>query len=96
MADYIKDLSSKVLRIYKEIDQKTARLQFTFGLRCPSLCGVCCDNPEVETTVLEILPLAEEIYRRKEEEKVLCALEEKRNQEDYHRMVNLIHPHHCW
>ena len=83
MADSAGVLPSKVLRIYQEIDQKIARLQVAFGLRCPSLCGACCDNPEVEATVLEILPLADEIYRRNEEEPVLLVLEEKSNQGDF-------------
>jgi len=91
-ADFAKDLSSKVLRVYQEIDQKTARLQFAFGLRCPSLCGVCCDNPEVEATVLETLPLAEEIYQRKEEETVLFALEERRSHGDFKCLLYQANP----
>jgi len=87
MVDSARVLLSKVLRIYQEIDQKTARLQVAFGLLCPPLCGACCDNPEVEATVLEILPLAEEVYRRKEEETVFSVLEEKRNQGDFRCML---------
>ena len=83
MVDLATDLSLKVLSIYQEIDQKTARLGLAFGLRCPSLCGACCDSPKVEATVLETLPLAEEIYRRKEEAALLIALEKKRNQDDF-------------
>ncbi len=83
MEDRAKDLSSEVLRIYQEIDQKTTRLQWAFGLRCPSLCGACCDSSEVEATVLETLPLAEEIYRREEQEAVLGSLEERENQADF-------------
>jgi len=83
MADLTIDLSLKVLSTYQEIDQQTARLGLAFGLRCPSLCGACCDSPKVEATVLETLPLAEEIYRRKEEKALLIALEKKRNQDDF-------------
>lgn len=92
MADVARDLSSKVLRIYQEIDQKTARLQFAFGLCCPSLCGACCDSHEVEATVLETLPLAEEIYQRKEQEAVLFALEERRNQADFRCVLYRANP----
>jgi hypothetical protein len=70
MADSRNNLPLKVLRIYREIDQKTALLQSAFALRCPDLCGACCDSPEVEAAVVETLPLAEEIYRRKELESV--------------------------
>ncbi len=83
MADFARELPSRVLRIYQEIDQKTARLQLALGLRCPPLCGSCCDNPKVEATVLEALPLAEEVYRRKEEETMFFVLEEKGNQGDF-------------
>jgi Fe-S-cluster containining protein len=92
MADLAADLSLKVLSIYQEIDQHTARLGLAFGLRCPSLCGACCDSPRVEATVLETLPLAEEIYRRKEEEALLVALEKKRNQDDFKCVLYLPNP----
>lgn len=92
MGVFTRDLPSQVLSIYQEIDQKTARLQVAFGLRCPSLCGACCDNPDVEATVLEILPLADEIYRRNEEESVLLVLEEKSNQGDFRCVLYRANP----
>jgi Fe-S-cluster containining protein len=92
MADVARDLCSKVIRIYQEIDQKTARLQVTFGLFCPSLCNACCDSREVEATILETLPLAEEIYQRKEQEVVLDALEERRKQADFRCVLYLANP----
>ena len=92
MADRRTGLSLKVLKIYREIDQKTARLQSAFGLRCPHLCGACCDNPEVEATVLETLPLAEEIYLRNELDSLLGALEERRNQADFRCVLFLANP----
>lgn len=81
MADFATDLTSEVIRIYQEIDQKTAWLQAA-GLRCPPGCGTCCESPEVEATVLEALPLAEEIYRRKVEGRVLIAIAEREDQGD--------------
>jgi Fe-S-cluster containining protein len=92
MADSRDDRSLKVLRIYREIDQKTALLQSAFGLRCPDLCGACCDNPEVEATVLETFPLAEEIYRRNGLESVLGVIEERRNQADCRCVLFLPNP----
>lgn len=41
-----------------EIDQKVTRLQQHAKLRCKEGCGKCCDNPNVESTVLEVIPLA--------------------------------------
>lgn len=32
------------------------------GLTCPSDCGHCCTNPQVEASVLEMIPMALRIY----------------------------------
>jgi uncharacterized protein len=32
-------------------------------VQCPSGCGKCCENPQVETTPLEVLPLAWQLIR---------------------------------
>jgi Fe-S-cluster containining protein len=92
MTDVTRDPSSKVLRIYQEIDYKTARLQLAFGLHCPSLCGACCDSNKVEATVLEALPLAEEIYQRKEQEAVRFALEQRINKADFRCVLYQTNP----
>ncbi|MFH1124171.1 MAG: YkgJ family cysteine cluster protein [Pseudomonadota bacterium] len=68
--------------IYKEIDQRIGRFQVATGLFCPPGCGACCESPNVEVTVLEVLPLAEEILLRREEERALNAIEEKEDQGD--------------
>lgn len=92
MYDVAWDLPSEVIRTYREIDRKTGRLQAATGLRCPSGCGACCESPEVEATVPEALPLAHEIYRRKEEEAVLRAVEERENRGDLRCALYLLDP----
>ncbi len=76
------NICSGVIEIYRDLDRKTACLQLATGLCCPPECGVCCKNLEVEATVLEALPAAEEIYRRREEEAVLCAIEKAEKRGD--------------
>lgn len=75
-------VSSELIRIYHDLDRKTAGLQLATGLSCPSECGACCKNPKVEATVLEALPVAEEIYRRREQDAVLCAINKTENRGD--------------
>ncbi len=57
-----------VRQIYADIDGQIATLQDASGLQCPIGCGKCCENPEVETTVLEVLPLAFELLQNQEAE----------------------------
>jgi Fe-S-cluster containining protein len=55
-------------QIFKQIDQEIEVFQQASGLQCPSGCGKCCENPQVETTSLEVLPLAVELVQRNEAE----------------------------
>lgn len=60
------DTSTEVLRAYAQIDAETTAVQAETGLHCPEGCGRCCENPHIETTPLEMLPMALEIFRRGE------------------------------
>lgn len=57
-----------VRRIYADVDRATRSFRKKAGLACPGRCGHCCANSNVETTVLEMLPLAEDLARRGEAE----------------------------
>lgn len=63
-----------LLRIYRVLDQEVRRFQKATGLRCLPSCGHCCENPAVETTVFEILPLAVDLWRRNLAETYLARL----------------------
>lgn len=76
------NLPRVVLGIYEEIDQRIERLRRESGISCLPGCGSCCESRKVEATVLEALPLAQEVYRRKEEEAVFQRLREKEDDED--------------
>ncbi len=55
-----------LLKIFQEVDAQTSRFRQASGLRCEPGCGRCCENPDVETTVLEMLPIAFELWRKNE------------------------------
>lgn len=82
MVHYFADLSLEISRIYLELDERIARFQSASGMRCATGCGACCQNKQVEATVLEALPLAAEICRRQEMENVLTAIAQREDQED--------------
>lgn len=64
-------LSRAALSVLHEIDVINRDLQTRTGLSCPSGCGACCENPHIETTVLEMLPAAFDLVRRGEAETFL-------------------------
>jgi Fe-S-cluster containining protein len=57
---------ARLLELYEEIDKQTAALKAVTELRCPPGCGTCCSSPKVEATELEMLPVARELFRRRE------------------------------
>lgn len=61
-------LSEKVMASYTQIDRVTDAFQEATQLHCPNGCGWCCESPNIEATVLEMLPLAIELFRRREAE----------------------------
>lgn len=58
--------AAKVMQAYSQIDQQISEFQAATQLQCPAGCGRCCENPYVETTLLEMVPLAVELFRRGE------------------------------
>ncbi len=59
-------LAAEARAAFEALDAQTAALQRSTGLSCASGCGLCCLNPAVETSVLEMLPMAQELHRRGE------------------------------
>jgi uncharacterized protein len=55
---------SQVMALYTELDQQVAQFQLETGLRCPIGCGQCCLGKTLHTTVVEMVPAAEEILRQ--------------------------------
>jgi Fe-S-cluster containining protein len=75
-----KNKSQEVLRIYAEVDQAIECFQKNTSLRCVAGCGRCCENPQIEITPLEVFPLADELWRKKEAVSWLERIEHNPNQ----------------
>jgi uncharacterized protein len=72
----IKEFAQNLQALYDEMSDVFSHYQSQTGLKCLSGCGQCCNNPEVEASYLEMLPLALKIY---EENKLEEWLEELTN-----------------
>lgn len=62
----------QVLNIYHDVDKETLRFAHLTHISCPPRCGLCCQSPKVEASVLEMLPLAAKLWS---EEKGMSCLE---------------------
>ncbi len=56
--DVLQDRIVRMRRIHADIDGDVALFQEKCGFECLKPCGHCCENPMVEATELEMLPLA--------------------------------------
>jgi len=56
-------VSARLVARFARADALTGGLRERAGLACPPGCGACCLSPEVETTALELRPLARELAR---------------------------------
>ena len=64
----------EITALLEDISCQTQEFARTTGLRCRSGCGHCCENPQVETTVTEMLPLAVDLWAKGEAEQALAAI----------------------
>jgi len=71
-----------VFKVYENLDKQIENFSRISSLRCPDGCGVCCENPNVEATILEMLPLAQEIYLLGKENEILEALDARMERTD--------------
>lgn len=60
-------LADQIQSTLDALSVETDRFAADSGVRCREGCGDCCNNPQVETTVGELLPLARELARRGQE-----------------------------
>jgi len=54
----------QLIQLYRQVDMETRKFGKIAGIHCPSLCGCCCVTAKVETTPLEMLPLAVHLWSR--------------------------------
>ena len=58
----IREFTFKVKNVYDKMSETFSSYQSQTGLKCPPNCGRCCLNPDVEASVMEMLPFALKIY----------------------------------
>ena len=63
-----------VAALLEETSRQTQEFARTTDLHCKAGCGKCCENPNVETTVSELMPLAVELWAAAGAEAVLTAV----------------------
>lgn len=52
-----------VRKVFRQLDKDIAAFKSKSGLECFFGCGLCCQKPDIEATVLEFLPLAYDLYK---------------------------------
>ena len=62
----LNDFAADLLKLYNEMSESFSQYQNSTGITCPSNCGKCCDNPEIEASPMEMIPMALELLRRGE------------------------------
>lgn len=67
----IKKKIQAVLDIFQELDTEIAYFQTQSQLQCRSYCHLCCQYEHIESTILEVLPLAQFLYEQGDWEKYL-------------------------
>lgn len=58
----IKEFSHNLLNLYQEMSATFSSYQTSTGWACVNACGKCCQNPDVEASLYEMLPMAQKIY----------------------------------
>lgn len=72
----IREFALNLQKLYQEMGQTFSSHQSKVGLSCPSGCGQCCLNPEVDASPWEMLPMAIKIYDEGKLEEWLERLEQ--------------------
>ncbi len=68
-------LIQAVTGLYADIDNQVDSFCQHSGLSCKSGCGACCENPHIETTVTEVMPLAFHVLSTGKADETAVAIE---------------------
>ena len=58
MSEHLRDLAADVSKLLAGVEARAGAFAARSGVACRSGCGECCRNPDIECTVLELLPAA--------------------------------------
>lgn len=70
MKERLIQLSETVENKFRELDQNMKAFALKTGIRCREACGECCKNPNVEASLVEMLPLARKLISESKNESV--------------------------
>ncbi len=73
----IEDKARRLRGVFSLLDKETALFRKKTGLQCPGGCGHCCATAGVETTELEMFPLALALEKAKKAEAFYRQAEEQ-------------------
>lgn len=68
---YLYKAAQKVEKVFSDLDKQIAGFQTQTGLHCASKCNLCCMKKDLETSVLEFLPLAIHLFENNLHEQFL-------------------------
>jgi Fe-S-cluster containining protein len=75
----IREFAFNLQKLYEEMSDTFSAYQSGTGLNCIAGCGRCCLNPEIEASILEMIPFALKIYDQGQLDEWLLKLEEREN-----------------
>lgn len=71
---HLEDISLQVEKFYTALDAELAAFQSQANYSCIAGCSKCCSSPNVETSILELLPYAFHLYKNNTAEHVYDSL----------------------
>jgi Fe-S-cluster containining protein len=71
-----RDTIDRVCELFGEVDDAADQFRILTRIKCPERCGECCTRSAVETTAIEMMPMALELWRNNEAESCLERIEE--------------------
>ena len=69
------DKIESIKRIYQQLDNNILEFQSKTGLNCVNNCTLCCQKREIQTSVLEMLPLAWHLHTHHLHEQVITEID---------------------
>lgn len=75
----IREFAFNLEKVYAEMSDTFSAYQSSTGLKCPPGCGRCCTNPEIEASILEMIPFALRIYDQGQLDEWLLKIDERKN-----------------
>jgi Fe-S-cluster containining protein len=67
----------RIMSLFNDFERQTKKFSTLTGLCCKEGCGACCENPRIESTITEVLPLAVHLHSNKTADEILRQIRSK-------------------